>query len=241
MNIRIHILNAIRDGLSANQTQQAGQPGVIFHDENEFISFDDLNYNSEYGYYRLSQFPDIAQDCTNENPETLHWGKDFPDWRPLIWSDSGGNLTLVGDIWQAADLYQALKALLETGAVDSEEISENDPSWDYMKRIDWAIREYKDFFNQTGIPNINLTSMTDDQIGNTIRAAAKNGRIHGCSQSESGAWYFRPAAFRGWLVKTREEKRGRSKPATEQHYDGKVYADDRTEKLRHCPGADAGG
>jgi len=207
MNIRDHIRAAITEGLAAHLDQRAGQAGIVFHDENEFIPFDDLNVNPEYGYFRISQFPDIQRDCTNENPETLHYGKDFSDgWKPLIWADSGGNLMLVGDIWQAADLYQALKALLEDGAADPEEISENDASWGYMKRLDWAVAEYRDYIE---------TSTDNDQVRNTIKAAAKRGAIWGCSQDERGNWYFRPAAFRGWLVKTRDEKRGRprSQPA----------------------------
>lgn len=202
MNIRDHIRKAIAGGLPAQFSQQDGLAGVLFHDENEFIPFDDLNYNNEYGYYRLSQFPDLQRDCTNENPETLHYGKDFHDWRPLIWADSGGNLNMIGDIWQAADLYQALSKLLKNGEVDPEEISENDAQWDYMKRTDWAVKEYREFMND---------DRSDSEIANTIRVAADNGRIHGCSQDSRGAWHFRPQAFRGWLVKTRDEKRGRSR------------------------------
>lgn len=220
MNIRNHIRHTITEGLSAKFSQQAEKAGIIFYDKNEFIPFDDLNYNSEYGYYRMSQFPNLQRDCTNENPETIHYGKDFSeDWKPIIWADSGGNLTMIGDIWQAADLHQALKALLENGAVDAEEISENDPAWDYMKRIDWAVKEYLDFFPDS--------PLDDDQIRNSIRAAANAARIHGCSQDDTGNWYFRPAAFRGWLVKTRDEKRGRPRAKKKEgHYDGKVYASD---------------
>lgn len=218
MNIRNQMRSAIHDGLSATFAQQEGKAGVIFHDENEFIPFDDLNYNSEYGYYRLSQFPDLQRDFTNDNPETLHYGKDFPDWKPIVWADSGGNLCLIGDVWQAADLYQALGRLLLHGEADGEEISENDTSWDYMKRIDWAVKEYRDCMDD---------ERSDAQIANTIRAAADRGAIHGCSQTESGAWYFRPPAFGGWLVKTRDEKRGRPRTkAPEPHFDGKVYPSD---------------
>ena len=200
MNIRDHIRKAITEGLPAHFAQQEGKAGVFFHDENEFIPFDDLNVNQEYGYYRLSQFPDVQRDCTNENPETLHYGKDFHDWKPLIWADSGGNLNMVGDVWQAADLYQALGRLLLHGETDPEEISENDSQWDYMKRIDWAIAEYRTF---TG------DERPDEKIGNTIRVAADKKRIRGCSRDSRGNWYFRPAPFRGWLIKTRDEKRGR--------------------------------
>lgn len=201
MNIRAHIRKAIAGGLAAHFTQQAGQPGIVFHDENEFIPFADLNYNNEFGYYRLSLFPDIQRDCINENQDTIHYGKNFHEWKPLIWADSGGNLTMLGDVFNAADLYQALKSFFETGTVDAEEISENDPAWDYMRRMDWAIKEYRNILEPIG--------MNDIQIGNTIRAAASRGAIRGCSQSEAGHWYFRPPAFRGWLVKTRDETRGR--------------------------------
>lgn len=193
MNIRDHIRKAITGGLPAEFTQHAGEAGVLFYDENEFIPFDELNYNSTYGYYRISLLPDIERECTNDNPETLHYGKDFDDdWKPIIWADSGGNLNMIGDIWQAADLYQALGRLLLH--------SENDCSWDYMKRIDWAVREYRDFMQD---------SRPDDQIANSIRAAANRGSIWGCSQDSRGAWHFRSESFRGWLVKTRDETRGR--------------------------------
>ena len=208
MNIRDHIRKAITGGLAANFTQQAGLSGIVFHDENEFIPFTDLNYNNEFGYYRLSLFPDLPRDCTNENQDTIHHGKDFHDWKPLIWADSGGNLTMLGDAWNAADLYQALKRFFETGTVDAEEISENDPAWDYMRRMDWAIKEYRDILNPI--------NQSDRQIGNTIRAAASRGAIRGCSQSEAGNWHFRPPAFRGWLVKTRDETRGRPRKETAQ-------------------------
>lgn len=217
MNIRDHIRKAIHTGLPANFTQQSGKAGALFHDDNEFIPFDDLNYNNEYGYYRLSQFPNLQRGCTNGNQETLHYGSDFGDnWRPIIWADSGGNLNMIGDIWQAADLYQALGRLLIHGEIDPEEISENDSSWDYMKRIDWAIREYRDFFGD-GRP--------DAEIGNTIRSAANAKRIWGCSQDSRGNWYFRPESYRGWLVKTRDEKRGRPRktaPDLIENFDGNV-------------------
>lgn len=71
MNIRDHVRKAIIGGMPAEFTQREGVGGILFHGENEFIPFDDLNYNSVYGYYRLSQFPDVDRDCTNENPETI--------------------------------------------------------------------------------------------------------------------------------------------------------------------------
>ena len=228
MNIRDHIRRAITEGLPAEFTQHAGEAGVLFYDENEFIPFDKLNYNSTYGYYRISLLPDIERECANDNPETLHYGKDFgDDWKPIIWADSGGNLNMIGDIWQAADLYQALGRMLLRSEMDSEEISENDASWDYMKRIDWAIKEYREIM--TWVED----DRPDSQIANTIRAAASRGAIRGCSQDSRGAWYFRPAPFRGWLVKTRDEKRGRPRTKSHSpHYDGKVYPDDSSDPTK---------
>lgn len=60
-----HIRRSITDGLDARLDIQNGVQGVTFFDENEFIPLDDLNYNPEYGYFRISQFPNIPRDCEN--------------------------------------------------------------------------------------------------------------------------------------------------------------------------------
>ena len=221
-HIQMHVLSAIRGGLAATMTQRNGVAGVVFPDENEFIPFTDLNYNSEYGYYRMSQFSDLQRDCTNENRENIHRGVGFSDgWHPYIWSDSGGNLTLLGDDYQVADLYQALKAFVERGELDPEEISEDDPSWDYMRGIDWAIDEALDFWLTRG------KTLTRTQAGDTIRAAARRGAINGASQTANGKWYFNRPKFRGWLQKEENHKPGpkpkniedllMSDPSTIQH------------------------
>lgn len=198
-HIIMHVLASVRDGLPATMTQQNGVSGVIFHDENEFIPFVDLNYNSEYGYYRMSKFPDLQRDCTNENRENIHRGVDFSEgWQPYIWSDSGGNLTLLGEDYQLADLYQSLKAFLERGELDPEPISEDDPSWDYMRGIDWAIDEM-----------LAYTGGSDRaKVADTIRAAARRGAINGAKQSDGGKWYFNRPKFRGWMIREENHKPG---------------------------------
>lgn len=60
-----HIKQSIVDGLAARLEIQDGEPGVTFLDEGEFIPFADLNYNQEYGYFRISEFPTIPRDCEN--------------------------------------------------------------------------------------------------------------------------------------------------------------------------------
>ena len=71
MNIREHVRKAIYGGLPARFDMQAGAAGVLFEDQ-EFIDFWDLGYNSALGYYRLSKHPQAVSDCSNENPETIH-------------------------------------------------------------------------------------------------------------------------------------------------------------------------
>lgn len=212
MNIREHVLKAINGGLAAKQTQRDGVSGVLFTGpdsppDGEFIPHSDLNYNNEFGYYQISQFPDIARDCTNENPENLHRG-EWPDgWSPLIWSDSGGNLTMVGEDYQAADLYQALRLYFERGELDPERITEDDWAWDYMKGIDWAVREAQDYG----------WTQSREQIADTIRTAARRGNINGATQGpDTKKWYFNPAKFRGWLVREDAHKPGPKPSAIEE-------------------------
>lgn len=203
MNIREHVLRAINDGLTAKRTQRDGVSGALFFGpdeppDGEFIPFEFLGVNKTYGYFDVRQLPSVQSDCTNENPETLHRGQ-WDEWEPIIWSDSGGNLTMVGDDDQAADLYQALKAYLEHGELDPEPIGEDDWAWDYMRGIDWAVREAQDY------------GWTQDpkQIADTIRTAARRGSINGATQGpDTSRWYFNPPKFRGWLRKEDAHKTG---------------------------------
>lgn len=204
-NIRNHVIAAIADGLNAKMTQRNGQSGALFMDEDEFIPFYDLNYNSEIGYFRISRHPDQQQDCDNSNPETIHLGEegDFDTWKPYVWADSDGRLTLLGEIWQVADLYWALGDLLHSKKLHPDRISENDPGWQFMYRhdISWAVSQYR---RATG------DKREDDQVANTIRAAASAGRIEKARQDTKGFWYFQKDGFTQWLTKTVLEKRGRA-------------------------------
>lgn len=65
MDIQEHVKEFITNGGRAEVINRDGMNGVLFFDEVEFIPFTDLNYNNEYGYYKISQFPDIQRDCTN--------------------------------------------------------------------------------------------------------------------------------------------------------------------------------
>lgn len=65
MDIQEHVKEFIVNGGRAEVVNRDGVDGVLFFDEVEFIPFTDLNYNNEYGYYKISLFPDIQRDCTN--------------------------------------------------------------------------------------------------------------------------------------------------------------------------------
>ena len=39
---------------------------VVFYDENETIPLTDLGYNREYGFYKISLFPDVENEAKTE-------------------------------------------------------------------------------------------------------------------------------------------------------------------------------
>jgi len=201
MNIRQHLLKSILSGLPARFDVQGAVSGVLFEDEQEFIPLSDLGYSSELGYYRLSAFPDALSETTNENPETVHLleGSDANGQAPLyVWMDSDGYPHHLGELHQAADLYAALGALLHDGRTSGESVSEFDPAWGQNYNIAKAVEEA-----------IAYGYGSDrEQLADSIRAAARAGRIRGATQVD-GRWSIPPLTLRGWLVRSREEKRGR--------------------------------
>lgn len=208
MNIRQHALRSIRHGLPAHFDVQAGISGIVFEDEGEFIPFSDLGYNPKYGYSRLSALPDVPSDCTNENPETIHQIEEPGDEEPMFaWLDGDGDPHLIGEWWQVADLYAALGAAL-AGQL-AEPIDRLDPAWGNHYTIAEAVKEAIDY----GYGN-DATQMAD-----TIRAAARNGRIRGAAQDQAGRWTVPASTFRGWLVRSQQEQRRRPKGETENAVD----------------------
>lgn len=200
MNIRQHVLRSIYSGLPARVTVQEGAPGVQFDaDEREFIPFADLGYSREHGYYRLSALPGVLSECESENPETIHVLADSGDGEPLyVWADADGDLHLLGELHRAADLYAALGALLVRGEHDPEPISEFDPAWGGNYSIARAVEEAIAFGY----------AVDPVQAADTIRAAARAGRIRGASQVD-GKWSIPPRTLRAWLARSAEETRGR--------------------------------
>ena len=201
MNIRQHVLRAIRSGLPARFDVQGAVSGVLFWDEGEFIPLGDLGYNSTLGYYRLSAFPDALNECDSSNSETVHLleGSDEDGQAPMyVWMDSDGYPHMLGELHQAADLYAALGELLCNFRTTGEPISEFDPAWGQNYTIAKAVEEAINF------------GYGDDasQVADSIRAAARRGLIRGASRID-GKWSIPRRTLRGWLVRSKTEKRGR--------------------------------
>lgn len=200
MNIRQHILKSIYGGLPARFDVQDTTPGVMFLDENEFIPFDDLGYTPDLGYYRLSQHPTVASECDNGNPETVHLlaGSDREGDPMYVWRDADSDLHMLGELRQVADLYEALGQLLYNFRHHPDPISEHDPDWGRNYDIRQSVEEA-----------IAYGYGSDrERVADSIRAAARAGRIRGAVQVD-GKWSIPPLTLRGWLVRSRDEKRGR--------------------------------
>ena len=201
MNIRQHLLKSILSGLPARFDVQGAVSGVLFEDEQEFIPLSDLGYSSEIGYYRLSRFPAAANECDNSNPETIRLlaDSDGDGQTPLyVWMDADGEPHMLGELHQAADLYSALGALLHDGRTTGEPISEHDPAWGQNYDIRQAVEE----------AIVYGYGSDRERLADSIRAAARAGRIRGATNVD-GRWSIPPLTLRGWLVRSREEKRGR--------------------------------
>ena len=202
MNIRQHALRSIRGGMPARIEVKDGVPGVQFlADDHEFIEFDDLGYTVEFGYYRLSVFPDVQSDCTNENPETIHRytsANEDGEEAMYVWMDGDGYPHMLGEAHQVADLYRALRAFLRHGELHPEPIDEFDPSWGNSYDIADAVKEAMD------------AEYTDNpvQMADSIRAACRAGRIRGVKQM-NGRWYIPSRTFRDWLIRSQSDRRGR--------------------------------
>jgi hypothetical protein len=204
-NIRLHALKSIREGMPAIITVVDQQPGLHFPYDDEFIPFCDLGYHPNYGYYRLSVLPGVMSECDSTNPEQIHSMEQRPDGEQMFaWVDSDGDPHMLGEIWQLADLYQAIGAAL-AGQLTPGAISETDDAWGRNFTIARAVQEAL----ETGYGN------EAHQMANTIRTAAREGRIRGATQDPTGRWSLPKRQFRHWLVRSKDERRGRPAKAAE--------------------------
>jgi hypothetical protein len=129
-----------------------------------------------------------------------------PDSPPMwVWVDGDGTPYLLGEMHEITELHAALTAFLATGECDAESVSEYDPAWGGSYSIIDAAHEAVDAGYAA-----DATQMAD-----TIRRAVYRGAIRGAVQ-RNGQWYLSRMAFRGWLVKSASERRGRPKLAARE-------------------------
>ena len=67
MGVEKMIADYVNSGM-AKIVERDEQRGVVFLGDDEFIPFDDLGYNSELGFYRLSLFPDVQNEAAEQSP-----------------------------------------------------------------------------------------------------------------------------------------------------------------------------
>lgn len=209
-NIRQQVQRAIYAGEPLAWAVQERQPGIRWTATGEFIPLADLNFNESLGFYRMSAHPDAVGLCTNEPEDTIHRA-GFADWQAYVWSDNGGTLVLLGELWQIADLYQVLGQVLDGQGIDEEVISEDDPAWGHSGDMTWASREAVAYGWYSG-ETLTLREKLS-KAGHRIRRAAQRGTIRGATVDETGHWVFRKAPFRGWLVKLAQRQGGNATPA----------------------------
>ncbi len=82
--------------------------------------------------------------------------------------------------------------------IDPEPVGEYDPAWRQNYRIAQAVQKALEFGY----------AADPAQIADSIRAAARRGAIRGAVQVD-GEWSIPKLTLRGWLVRSRDEKRGR--------------------------------
>lgn len=186
MNIREYVVQRL-DELDAEITVQDAVPGVLFHDEGEFIPFSDLGYNAEYGFYRLSHLSQVVSDYATTSPYRVR-ALDSRDW-PAWVLDVDRDLWLLGETWQVADLVQALQAFLATGQATGAPVDEYDPDWS----VPLSMADAVDYVVRHGWPHATAAD--------TLRRAAWDGRIPGARKDAGGKrWRFSRRGLDQWLA-----------------------------------------
>lgn len=124
---------------------------------------------------------------------------DAPAMFALVTRD--GDPYLIGEWAELLDLHAALTNAI-AGQL-AEPIDRLDPAWGNHYSIARAVAEAVEYGYSTD----------SSQMADTIRAAARAGRIRGAAQDPAGRWTVPATTFRAWLVRSQGETRGRPKQA----------------------------
>lgn len=181
----------------ASRTAVGGVRGVLFHDENEFIPWSDLGFNSTYGFYRLSSFPDVGNEA------------EYATWsiNPVIDSDRDGDMMyalldadgygfLLGEHWQVAELLPVLAAFLNDGA-HNEPVDDEAVGAKYFTIAEMC--EEANRYDPAEYPH--NTPEDQDRLRRRLQRNIQRGNLWGVKQDPQGRYKVRASAFRGWLVK----------------------------------------
>lgn len=200
-NIREHVLPHIREGLAHFDVQDQ-QAGVVFRDENEFIPFSDLGYNSEIGWFRISSFPGAENETSNDSGWTIHPTIDYdvPSGMYAL-LDSDGYGYLLGERYQVFEAWQRLGQFLFEGV-------EDEPIPDDAEELGHKWLSISEAAHEAVLYDpVAFGSVTRENLHDRIRRQAQRSpRTIGASHTPTGRWKFQARRFRGWLARTAERK-----------------------------------
>lgn len=190
-------------GLARLETQ-GGVRGVLFLDENEFFPWRDLGFNHEYGFFRLSAFPNVTNEAEYAtwtiHPVEVRQPED-DNWQPCALLDADGFGFLLGERWQVEELLPVLQAFLERGET-AEPIDEYDEALgERWFTINEACNQAHEF-DPDKYP-------LDDNLSYRIRQVARRGNWieRGIArQTGTGTWLFHNRRFRHWLIQNADRQ-----------------------------------
>lgn len=194
-NIREMIEQYIAEAGEAHFEQRRGEGyGVVFHDENQFILLSDLAYNSQLGFFQVSQFPDQPREAEYIPPPPTKW-------TTATWIEPGGPTEtddyqmcaiipdddtkgfIIGEWDTVLTVYETLGRLIETKQAD-EQVDSLD------ERLGHPWLSVSEAALRFGVPV------------DSVRYAAREGFIPMAQkQSERGDWRFPQRKFLWWLSK----------------------------------------
>lgn len=187
-----HITKYIYATGNAHYAVQDNTPGVVFHDEGEFIPLQDLAYSERLGFFRRSLFP--AEPAIAEYVP-------YYEVRPVVSRDpwdayaivdtKGEYGYLLGEPWEMLEAYYALKRAVE--GVFGEPIDEND---DAMGRGLWlTTSEAAERLHRLDPDEYPLLRKTYVRL----RHAGEEGRVHAV-RSERHGWRFHAHSLDDWAA-----------------------------------------
>lgn len=192
------LISEFMEGGGAVYATANGKSGIVFTDENKFIEWRDLGYNSTLGFFRLSQFPNQPNETKHEHwtvhPLTLDDPSDT--WRPFALFDGDGSGFVVGERWQLEEMYYRIGRFLFYDELD-EPIDQHDEGlgwrWYSISEAVQMAHEYDPDEYPRG-----------ERTAERIRRAAQRGTLTH-RKTQTGRYKFLAARFRGWLVRNAQD------------------------------------